>query len=628
MSKEKIKIDNFFNRLCEEGYEKFNELIKEFEIDYNSLIPFASWSSEKYMRICLKRNKSCELILICWMPGQSTEIHDHNGQSCWVYSAKGQISETIYHNSDSQGKKAVLNSINEGGISCMNNSKKLHKLHNDSNELAMSLHLYAQPIDSCNVYDEDLVLKKRMSLKYDENKSKKLINDLDQFSIIAKKLLQEEEINPLAVRIPSEDLNEEIDIQLNDKGTTDEYLYDLLWQVVKATPKTSSKLFFNQLFGGRKSKAILGDLLAVMLNNSMYTYKVAGVQVGIEKEIINNITNLIGYGEDAGGTFPTGGSMSNFIAMLMARDKYNEESKNDGVQKNMIIYTSEESHYSIEKNAAMIGTGRKQVRKIKSDKLGRMCVEDLELQINNDLELGNIPCMINATAGTTVLGAFDPINKIAKIKDKYNIWLHIDGAYKGAVIFSEKYKALIGDVSLSDSFSFNPHKMLGTPMTCSIIVVKDQKYLYDSLSNNAEYLYQTDGNDYNLGQTSFQCGRRNDALKFWTLWKSVGSLGLEKIVNHQFYLANVAREYIRNHEDYTLYSFENSISICFNYKEIPANELCTDLYESNKVMVGFGHFKDVEFIRLVTINSENTKEDILNFFKSLESFVRKQAMVS
>ena len=182
---------------------------------------------------------------------------------------------------------------------------------------------------------------------------------------------------------------------------------------------------------------------------------------------------------------------------------------------------------------------------------------------------------------------------------------------------------MVDGIERSDSFSYNAHKMIGTPMTCSIILVNDKKYLHDSFSNDADYLYQTDGDDFNLGKTSFQCGRRNDALKFWTLWKSVGTKGLERIVDQQFELADVAREYVSSNSDYTLYSFDDSISICFNYKNIDPTTLCTALYEHQITVVGFGSFNEDTFIRLVTINATNTKQDILNFFKVLEEFVEK-----
>ena len=198
--------------------------------------------------------------------------------------------------------------------------------------------------------------------------------------------------------------------------------------------------------------------------------------------------------------------------------------------------------------------------------------------------------------------------------------MHVDGAYCGGVIFSSKYKFLVKGLELSDSFSVNAHKMLGTPLSCSIIVTQNKAQLHHSFSNEADYLYQTDGDDFNLGKTSLQCGRRNDALKLWTLWKSVGTNGLEQIVDKQFEMANIARDYINNHKDYTLYSFEDSISVCFNYKNIPAKELCTALYENSELMVGFGKFEKQEFVRMVTINNMLEKEDILAFFKTIEDF--------
>ncbi|MFT6962744.1 MAG: sulfinoalanine decarboxylase/sulfinoalanine decarboxylase/aspartate 1-decarboxylase [Flammeovirgaceae bacterium] len=450
-----------------------------------------------------------------------------------------------------------------------------------------------------------------------------ITNDLALFNELVEVLISEEEKNPVAGRIDSNKLYDSIDLSLSESAMVDDEFKTVLRDILVSTPKTATNLFFNQLFGGRQSKAILGDLLAVMLNNSMYTYKVAGPQVGIEQEIIRQSCDLIGYGSQSNGTFPTGGSMSNYMALIMARDAKDPKSRLDGMSKPLVIYTSKESHYSNAKNASFAGIGKKNIRYIQADSEGKMIPEKLEEQIIEDISEGFIPTYVNATAGTTVLGAFDPIDKIADITEKYKIWLHVDGAYCGSVIFSKKYKHLVKGVERSDSFSYNAHKMIGTPLTCSIILVNDKKHLHDSFSNDADYLYQTDGDDFNLGKTSFQCGRRNDALKFWTLWKSVGTIGLEQIVDHQFELANVANDYIRSNSDYTLYSFDESISVCFNYKNIDPTALCTALYESQVTVVGFGSFKEDTFVRFVTINANNTKQDILNFFKVLEEFVEK-----
>ena len=448
-------------------------------------------------------------------------------------------------------------------------------------------------------------------------------NDLVLFNELVEVLINEEKSHPVADRIDPGKLYDTVDLSLNPSAIIDDEFKKVLKDVLVSTPKTATSLFFNQLFGGRQSKAVLGDLLAVMLNNSMYTYKVAGPQVGIEQEIIRQSCDIIGYGDQSNGTFPTGGSMSNYMALVMARDAKDPNCRSEGMSKPMVVYTSKESHYSNGKNASFAGIGKNNIRYIAADSNGRMIPAKLEQQIIEDIKEGFTPTYVNATAGTTVLGAFDPIDKIADVTEKYGVWLHVDGAYCGSVIFSDKYKHLVTGIERSNSFSYNAHKMLGTPLTCSIILVNDKKHLHDSFSNQADYLYQTDGDDFNLGKTSFQCGRRNDALKFWTLWKSAGTNGLTQIVDHQFELANVAREYIRNNSNYTLYSFDDSISICFNYKDLDPSALCTALYEHQVTVVGFGSFEEDTFIRLVTINANNEKNDILNFFKILEEFVEK-----
>jgi len=449
--------------------------------------------------------------------------------------------------------------------------------------------------------------------------------DLHFFNELINELINDELINPVATVIPPDELHSKFDLELKSTPAIAEDFKKELKKLVLNTPKSSSKLFFNQLFGGRHSKAILGDLLAVMLNNSMATYKIAGLQVGVEKEIIKQVNTLIGYPKGCGGTFPTGGSMSNFMSLIMARDKKDKEIRNKGMQGKLIAYTSENSHYSIAKNASFAGIGKENIRYIKSNEKGQMDIACFKKQVEEDLVNGLSPFYLNATAGTTVLCAFDKISELAPICQRHNIWIHLDGAFGGTVIFSEKHKYLVRGIELTDSFCFNAHKTLGAPLSTSVLVVKEKKDLYNSFNNDANYLYQTDDENYNLGQTSFECGRRNNALKLWTMWKAIGTDGIAKIIEHEFSLADSARNYVKANADYTLYSFEDSLSVCFNYKDFDAKDLCTKLYEKNKVMVGFGSFHENAFVRLVTINGENSEIDILNFFKVLEEFVEQNS---
>ena len=449
-----------------------------------------------------------------------------------------------------------------------------------------------------------------------------MLKDLDIFVQLVNDLLEDEVKNPVVAPIPVETLYDEIDIQFNDEPMIDEDFVPVLRKLILNTPKTASKLFFNQLFGGRNSKAILGELLSVIMNNSMYTYKVGGPQIGVEKAIIRHVSTLVGYDADASeGTLAPGGSMTNLMGLLMGRDAKDPEARSVGVSKRMISYTSAESHYSLPKNVSFAGMGRDNIRFIEADDHGRMRPDLLESAIQEDIEKGYVPTFVNATAGTTVLGAFDPLRAIGEICKKYTIWFHVDGAYCGSVMFSDKLKHHIDGSELADSFTLNAHKMLATPLSCSIIVVKDKEHLYNTFANKASYLYQTENDEYNPGKISMQCGRRNDTLKLWPLWKSVGTKGLEQIVDHQFDLAQKARDYVADHPDYTLYNTGDSVAVCFNYKGIDPKIICNKLYEDAEIMVGYGKFRTQEFIRLVTVNASNSHEDLANFFSKMEAYV-------
>ena len=444
-------------------------------------------------------------------------------------------------------------------------------------------------------------------------------HDLNFFCNLVNKLNKEEKITPIIKPLSPGELRDSIDLSLTNKGNTQEVFEKNITDVVMATPRTSTRLFFNQLFGGRNSKAILGDLLSVVLNNGMHIYKVNGIQVLIEREIIKTIIPMIGYKKNiSSGIFTPGGSMSNFMALLMARDIHDKNVRENGISKNMIVYTSDQSHYSMVKNIRFAGIGENNLRKIISNKYGQINIEVLENQIQKDIKDGHHPFFIKATAGTTVLGAFDDFEKISEICKKYNLWFHIDGALGGSTIFSDKYKNLMKGIKLSDSFAINAHKMLGVPISCSMIFTKNKKHMYNSFSSEADYLYQGDADDLNPGLLSLQCARTNDALKFWTLWKSIGTEGLAKIVEKEFYLADIARNYLRNNVDYTLYSFDNSTNICFNYKNYDAKKLCKILYKETELLISHGSFKGNTFLRLVTVRYENEKEDIINVFKTIE----------
>ena len=208
-----------------------------------------------------------------------------------------------------------------------------------------------------------------------------LKKDLVFFVDLVRTFLKEEKKQPITKVIPPKEVGHRIDVKLNEHATKEEEFQIILKKLILNSPKSATKLFYNQLYGGRQSKALIGDFLSALLNNSMATYKIAGPQVNIEKEVLDNIISLTNFGKKASGTFPTGGSMSNFMSLIMARDKFSPSSITKGVEKKLIVYTSVNSHYSVSKNVSFSGVGRDNIRYIGTNNKGQIDVNLLKSQI-------------------------------------------------------------------------------------------------------------------------------------------------------------------------------------------------------------------------------------------------------
>ncbi len=445
------------------------------------------------------------------------------------------------------------------------------------------------------------------------------LNALDFVNIIAQKFIEEEKERPALEYLAPGDLQAEIDLSIPESGGTMEAVMEQLRTVVMHTPRTAGKRFFNQLFGGRIMPATAADMLVALLNNSMYTYKVAGIQVLIEQEVAGKMCELIGYA-DGEGIFCPGGSLSNLAAMIIARNERQAAIRNQGLDgARYTAYTSDQSHYSIRKNAGIIGVGRDNVRQIQSDDAGKMDTADLRRRIKEDLQNGCRPFFINATAGTTVLGAFDPIEEIHEIAREFGIWLHVDGVWGGTMLLSRRHKGLLRGCEHSDSFAWNAHKMMGAPLTASAILTRQRGLLEKHFSERADYLFQSEDDRYNPGARSIQCGRRNDALKVWAAWQYYGMQGYEERVNRQYRLAEYAADKVINDRALQLCLKPESLNVCFQVKGKSSEKICDLLDREGIIKVGYGNFRGQSYIRLVCVNAELSFQDIDYFFEQVKA---------
>jgi len=213
-----------------------------------------------------------------------------------------------------------------------------------------------------------------------------------------------------------------------------------------------------------------------------------------------------------------------------------------------VMFTSELCHYSFDHAASVLGLGRNACRKVPADlKTGQMIPSELERMIKEAKEAGETPFFVNATAGSTVLGSYDDIQAIEEIGHRENLWVHVDGAWGGSVVVSEKAKHLVKGLDQVDSFTWNQHKAMGIPNQCSTLLVRDPTVLREANSLSAGYLFHShDHSEFDLGEKTIQCGRRPDVLKLWMAWKYFGTKGFADRIDKAMDNAQYITKRIKN----------------------------------------------------------------------------------
>ncbi|KAL1918229.1 uncharacterized protein VTP21DRAFT_3495 [Calcarisporiella thermophila] len=373
-----------------------------------------------------------------------------------------------------------------------------------------------------------------------------------------------------------EELKKLIDLHLPDNGMGIEDCMDIVELALQYNPNSWNPAFLDKLYSGTNPIGVISELLLGVSNANAHVYHVSPVFTLMEMEVTRNLAHLFGLGESAGGIFCPGGSASNQLALITARNYLFPCIKDKGYfpkpyfpnsrYGRLVAFTSAHGHYSIVKAAVMMGLGKESVVAVPVDPLtGKMDAAELERLIKESIKRNETPFFVNATSGTTVLGAFDPLRSISSVCKKYGCWLHVDGSWGGSVIFSPKHKHLLDGSELADSITINAHKLLGVPLQCSCVIARDRQIFSASNSLNAEYLFH--GNSYDLGDGTIGCGRRPDAVKFFLSWRFYGSNGFAERIELAFTRARYLSHLIEKAEPqgFCLVTQPQSLQVCFWY---------------------------------------------------------------
>ncbi|HAM10875.1 MAG: hypothetical protein A2X05_18790 [Bacteroidetes bacterium GWE2_41_25] len=422
------------------------------------------------------------------------------------------------------------------------------------------------------------------------------------------------------------ELSEIFSLPVDEESASQTKFTEYIEKYLDYSVRTGNKQFLNQLYSGFNFPAFLGEVFTVVANTSMYTYEVAPVATMIEKEMINLMNSYAGY-KSGDGIFVTGGSNANLVAMLSARNRVFPEGRFEGYDHNLKLkaFINEQAHYSFETAANVLGIGSKNVIKVKADKNGRLIPEELEKKLSESVSRGELPFFVAATCATTLSGAYDPIDEMAEICKKYNVWLHADGSFGGSLILSEKHRHLMKGIEKTDSFAWNPHKLMNIPLICSALLVNRKSTLYQNITDiNTDYIFHDIDAVEDLGKKSIQCGRRVDAVKLWFAWKYYGKKGYRDRLDNSVAMAKYAEDIVKTHPNLELLIPRQSFTVCFRF--VPSGdfdlnafnlELRENLRKSGKSIVNYGYIGNTLALRLVIANSDVQEDDIDLFFNQL-----------
>lgn len=389
--------------------------------------------------------------------------------------------------------------------------------------------------------------------------------------------------------------------------------------------KTAHPGFLNRMWEGANLPSLMGEMVTAFTNTSSCTFESAPVSTVMEKYMLRQMLDLVGF-ENGEGQMTTGSSNANMVAMMAARNEYLQSAKTQGLfgQKPLYGFVSEDAHYSLEKAANILGIGTNHLVKVTVNEKGEMNIAVLEERLQETTRRGGLPFFVAGTAGTTVRGAYDSIEELLELKKEYKFWLHIDGAWGGAVLVSDVLrKRFMSGIENVDSLTWDFHKMLGTALMCNVFLINNRQHTLGKVCSGGDdsYIFHDGGKNsvHDLGAVSLQCGRRVDSLKWFLDWKFFGRDGFAKRVESAFELCGYAEKVVRNSPDLELVLPRNSFNICFRYRSRGGSgdidlAIRNHLHKTGSSLVGYAYLENRPFLRLLLANHDLTSADVDRFF--------------
>ncbi|HFC30234.1 MAG TPA: aminotransferase class I/II-fold pyridoxal phosphate-dependent enzyme [Oceanospirillales bacterium] len=357
----------------------------------------------------------------------------------------------------------------------------------------------------------------------------------------------------------------------------------------------------------------LAAIISAAFNPQNCVWSHAPVAVEIESHVIKQFIKRIGLPKAATGHFTSGGSEANATAFFCALAHNNSDFTDIGVYAftgQACIYVSKESHLAWLKIAATSGVGRKSIRLIATDGNGQMDANELAKTIRQDKEKGHKPIMVVATAGTTNAGMIDPIKACRKLCDQYNLWLHVDAAWGGALIVSEPYKDRLQGMQTADSITIDAHKWFATTMGAGMFFTQHKQLLSESFAVSTNYMPSNDV-EQDLYVNSMLWSRRFIGLPLFMSLATVSWKGYAQHIQHAIALSKYFTTKIQSHGWQLLNNSVMAIA-CIKPPDgaLSPTQIVEKIIAKGEQWISVTKFEDQSVIRVCITNGMTSQADM------------------
>lgn len=375
----------------------------------------------------------------------------------------------------------------------------------------------------------------------------------------------------------------------------------------------------------------MADALAAGFNIFAGGWQASPAAAAMEINCINWLLRIFGLPpKRGGGIFTSGGSMANLTALITARNV----KCGDDFEK-AIIYLSDQAHSSNIKAIRMLGFKKEQIRIIPTDSEFKFSLIKLKNAIAKDRLEGLQPFCLIATAGTTNTGTVDPLSELAEICKKESIWFHIDAAYGGFAMLSERGKPLLRGIEKADSVTIDPHKWLYQPYELGCLLVRNHHWLSGTFTETPEYLRDIEGNasEINFYDHGIELTRRFRGLKFYMSLKTFGLNEFSNAITYNIELAERVEDYLRQSPDWEVVSPATLAVVNFRYNPLGESLSETELdalnqhisqgvIESQEALLTTTILNNQVVLRMCLINPRTTMTHIKETLSVCEHFAK------